>query len=313
MKKVFLVFGLSVLVLVLFSCSQLNLFEPRKSTVSVVLSAGVDGSGDSVKPQEYSSLDLQGLNQRTEAPWIKDIEHLYVKITKFSYRYSTGPGAGKWATPTIVEKEVDLVNLTDEATWLTFDIPNGAVIVALAFEVTQATVTINGSNYAVTIPAEKGRVVIPNLNWQVKTDESQIVLSIDWTRSIVKTTSESYMLVPRVAYRWRGELKKLWAIYGNILINDATPTVPLLIGLFEGTDTTATPTVLKMRKPRDDAYFWLGKHPAGTYTVVVWDNIKWEWDGENYSVTGRKATETTFEHGKTKPNTELHLRYSTSE
>lgn len=122
-EKVFLVFGLSVLVLVLFSCSQLNLFGPTKSTVSVVLAAGVDGSGDSVKPQEYSSADLQGLNQRTEAPWIKDIEHLYVKISKFSYKYSTGPGAGKWATPTAVDKEVDLVNLIDEATWLTFDIP----------------------------------------------------------------------------------------------------------------------------------------------------------------------------------------------
>ena len=72
------------------------------------------------------------------------------------------------ATPTIVEKEVDLVNLTDEATWLTFDIPNGAVIVALAFEVTQATVTINGTNYAVTIPLDKAKIVVPNLNWQVK-------------------------------------------------------------------------------------------------------------------------------------------------
>uniref|UniRef100_A0A7C4VXA4 DUF4382 domain-containing protein n=1 Tax=Fervidobacterium pennivorans TaxID=93466 RepID=A0A7C4VXA4_FERPE len=312
MKKVFFVFVLSVIVLVLFSCSQLNLFEPRKSAVSVVLSSGVDGDGDTVKPQEYSSVNLQGI-YREQAPWVKDIQHLYVKVSKFSYKYSTGPGAGKWATPTIVEKEVDLVNLTDEVTWLTFDIPNGAVIVALAFEVTQATVTINGSNYPVTIPPEKAKIVIPNLNWQVKTDESQIVLAIDWTRSIIKIGPESYMLVPRVAYRWRGELKKLWAIYGDILINDATPTVPLLIGLFEGTDTTATPTVLKMRRPRDDAYFWLGKHPAGTYTVVVWDNGTWYWDGDRYSIEGRKATETTFEHGKTTANTELHLRYSTSE
>ncbi|WP_448376968.1 DUF4382 domain-containing protein [Fervidobacterium sp.] len=307
MKKVFLVFLLSVLVLLLFSCSQLNLFEPRKSTVSIVLSSGVDGDGDTVKPQEYSSANLQGMYSREQAPWVKDIQHLYIKISKFSYKYSTGPGAGKWATPTAVDKEVDLVNLTDEATWLTFDIPNGAVIVALAFEVTQATVTINGSNYAVTI-SEKCRVISPNLNWQVKTDESQIVVAIDWTRSIIRTGQESYMLVPRVAYRWRGELKKLWAIYGDILINDATPTVPLLIGLFEGTDTTATPTVLKLRKPREDAYFWLGKHPAGTYTVVVWDNVTWYWDEDSYTISGDKATETTFEHGKTIPNTVLQLK-----
>lgn len=208
---------------------------------------------------------------------------------------------------------MDLVNLTDEATWLTFDIPNGAVIVALAFEVTQATVTINGSNYPVTIPPEKAKIVIPNLNWQVKNEDAQIVLALDWTRSIVKERDGTYRLVPRVAYRWRGELKKLWAIYGDIMINGATPTVPLLIGLFEGTDTSATPTVLKLRKPREDANFWLGKHPAGTYTVVVWDNVTWYWDGDRYSIEGRKATETTFEHGKTTANTELHLRYSTSE
>jgi len=67
MKKVFLVFGLSVLVLVLFSCSQLNLFGPTKSTVSVVLAAGVDGSGDSVKPQEYSSADLQGFKSKNRS------------------------------------------------------------------------------------------------------------------------------------------------------------------------------------------------------------------------------------------------------
>jgi len=308
MKKVFFVFVLSVIVLVLFSCSQLNLFEPRKSAVSVVFSSGVDGDGDTVKPQEYSSVNLQGMYGE-QAPWVKDIQHLYVKISKFSYKYSTGPGAGEWATPTVVDKEIDLVNLTEEATWLTFDIPNGAVIVALGFEVEQATITINGSNFPVNIPSEKEKIMIRNLNWQVKNEDAQIVLALDWTRSIVKERDGTYSLVPRVAYRWRGELKKLWAIYGDIMIHGAAPTVPLLIGLFEGTDTSATPTVLKLRKPREDANFWLGKHPAGTYTVVVWDNITWYWDGDRYSIEGRKATETTFEHGKETANTELHLRY----
>ncbi|AMW32512.1 DUF4382 domain-containing protein [Fervidobacterium islandicum] len=312
MNKMLFIFAMSVLVLVLFSCSQLNLFEP-KSKISVIFSSAVEGEGDVTKVQEYSSYSstvLQGLNKREEAPWIKDIQHLYVKVSKFSYKYSTGPGAGKWATPTTVEKVIDFTALDSETEWLKFDVPKGAVIVALALEVTQATVTINDQSYPVTIPAEKARVVLPNLNWEVKDDSSEIVLSIDWSRSIIKSGPTSYMLVPRVAYRWRGTLKYLWAIYGDIKVNEATPTEPLLIGLFEGTDTSATPTVLKLIPLRNEGKFWLGKHEKGIYTIVVWDNLTWEFEDEKYVISARKATETTFEHGKETAHTELHLAYS---
>ncbi|MGQ9856860.1 MAG: DUF4382 domain-containing protein [Fervidobacterium sp.] len=314
MKRLTFVFGIVLTMLVLFSCNPLNLFEPRTSKVSVVLSSGVEGSGDIVSPQEFSGVEILGLQSRQEAPWVKDIQHLYVKVSKFSYRYSTNPGENKWATPTAVDKVVDLTTLgATELSWLTFDVPKDSVILALGFEITQATVTVNGTNYPVEIPAGSKRIVLKNLNWQIVNDESQIVLSIDWTRSIVKTSGGDYVLVPRIAYRWRGTLKQLWAIYGDVKINGATPTEPLLIGLYEGTDTSsATPVVLKMIPLRNEGKFYLGKHEKGTYTVVLWDNLKFTYEGTDVTFTAREATWTTFEHGDDTAYTELHLTINKS-
>lgn len=313
MKKMIFVFGIVLTMLVLFSCNPLSLLEPRTSKVSVVLSSGVEESGDTVKPQEFSGVEILSPQSRQEAPWVKNVEHLYVKVSKFSYRYSTGLGENKWATPTAVDKVVDLTTLdSTELSWLTFDVPKGSVILALGFEITEATVTVNGTDYPVEIPAGSKRIVLKNLNWQVVNDESQIVLSIDWTRSIVKTKGGDYMLVPRIAYRWRGALKQLWAIYGDVKINDSTPTEPLLIGLYEGTDTSATPVVLKMIPLRNEGKFYLGKHEKGTYTVIVWDDLEFTYEGTDVSLTAHKATETTFEHGLDVAYTELHLTINKS-
>ncbi|MGB9795658.1 DUF4382 domain-containing protein [Fervidobacterium gondwanense] len=307
MKRLIFVFGIVLTMLVLFSCNPLNLFEPRTSKVSVVLSSGIEESGDTVKPQKFSGVEILGTQSRQEAPWVKNIEHLYVKVSKFSYRYSTNPGENKWATPTAVDKVVDLTMLdATELSWLTFDVPKGSVILALGFEITEATVTVNDTDYPVEIPAERKRIVLKNLNWQVVNDESQIVLSIDWTRSIVKASGGDYMLVPRIAYRWRGTLKQLWAIYGDVKINDSTPTEPLLIGLYEGTDTSATPVVLKMIPTRNEGKFYLGKHEKGTYTAVVW-YIDFTYEGTDVTFTVNEATSTTFEHGDDTAYTELHL------
>lgn len=297
-----------LILVVMFSCTQISEMLSSKAKVSVVLTTGTEGEGDTTKPQEYSDVSTLGIF-RNEAPWVKDIQKLEVKVSKFSYRYSTGPGEGKWATPTKVDQVIDLVSLdSTDVSWLTFDIPKGAVIVALAFEVTDATVTINDKSYSVTIPSEKTRIVLKNTNWTISED-GEIVLSIDWTRSIVETGPNSYMLVPRIAYRWRGALRDLWAIEGSVTKNGAAPTEPLLIGLYEGTDTTATPLVLKMIPVKREGNFYLGKHKPGRYTVVVWNNLVFTYEGTDVTFNATEATRTTFDHGKTNATTQLNLTY----
>ncbi|MGC8956005.1 MAG: DUF4382 domain-containing protein [Fervidobacterium sp.] len=311
MKKVLLVTSVVFVLLTVFSCTQISDLLSPNPKVSVVITSGSEGSGDVVKPQEYSGNNLLGLPQVVEAPWVKEIQRLVVKVSKFSYKYSTGPGESKWATPTSVDQVVDLVTLdSTEVGWLTFDAPKGAVILAIGFEITQATVTINNTEYPARLPNPAGtKIVLKNLNWSISED-GQIALSIDWTRSIIKILPSEYMLVPRIAYRWRGTLKDLWAIEGTVKVNGAAPTEPLLIGLFNGTDTTATPVVLKMIPVARKGEFYLGKHKPGTYTVVLWDSLSFTYEGTSITLTAHKAIDETFEHGKTNATTKLELSYT---
>ncbi len=308
MKKFLLIFAVVLVLVVMFSCTQISEILSSNAKVSVVLTSGTEGEGDTIKPQEYSDVSILGFFGK-EAPWVKDIQKLEIKVSKFSYKYSTGPSEGKWATPTSVDQVIDLVSLAStDVSWLTFDIPKGAVIVALAFEITEATVTINGQDYSVTIPSGEAKIVLKNMNWTIN-ENSEIALSIDWTRSIINIAPGSYILVPRIAYRWRGALKDLWAIEGSITHNNTAPTEPLLIGLYEGTDTTAKPLVLKMIPIEKEGDFYLGKHKPGQYTVVVWNNLTFTYDGTDVTFNAAEATRTTFEHGKTNATTRLSLTY----
>ncbi|MFN6992366.1 MAG: hypothetical protein ACK4MM_06555, partial [Fervidobacterium sp.] len=233
MKKLTLVFvTFTVISLLLFMSSCTNLFAPSKSQVSVVLTTGgsegvssVLGTSETYTNKLSDSQQLSTEPQSMEVPWIRNIESLEVKIGKFSYKYSTGPGETKWATPTVVDKVIDLVTINStDISWLTFDVPKGAVILAVGFEVSAATVTINEQKYAVTIPGTKKVIVLRNLNWEVKDDAHTIELALDLPRSIIKIGDE-YVLVPRIAYRWRASLKLLWAIDGIVkTLDGSTPT-----------------------------------------------------------------------------------------
>lgn len=160
-----------------------------------------------------------------------------------------------------------------------------------------------------SIPSGSAKIVLKNLNWEIKED-GQVVLNIDWSRSIVKITNSTYMLVPRIAYRWRSTLKNLWAIQGTIKREDnSNPEEPLLIGLYEGEDTSATPLTLKVLPIQKAGEFYLGKYKSGTYTIVVWNELTFEYDGDEIVFSGKQVINKTFEHGKTSAITMLDLTY----
>ncbi|MFN3691433.1 MAG: hypothetical protein ACK4R7_00950 [Fervidobacterium sp.] len=318
MKKLSLVFAIfTVISLILFMSSCTNLFTPSKSQVSVILttggSEGVSNVSRISETYTYTPSNSQQLStelQGMEHPWVRDIESLRIRVQKFSYKYSTGPGVTKWATPTVVDKVIDLVTLNDtEVSWLNFDVPKGAVIISVGFEISSATLTINGQEYTVTIPGNKKFIVLRNLNWEVKDDNHSIELLLDLPRIIVKIGDE-YVLVPRIAYRWRGSLKLLWAIDGIVKTLDGSkPTELLAVALFEGTNTEATPLVFKTIPIRAEGKFYLGKHKPGKYTVVIYNNLSISYSGEQVNLNAQQATHTTFNHGSTTAHTHLELRY----
>lgn len=56
MKKVLLIFAVVLILVVMFSCTQISEMLSSKAKVSVVLTTGTEGEGDTTKPQEYSDV-----------------------------------------------------------------------------------------------------------------------------------------------------------------------------------------------------------------------------------------------------------------
>ncbi|HOA17853.1 MAG TPA: hypothetical protein PKI47_08075, partial [Fervidobacterium sp.] len=92
-----------------------------------------------------------------------------------------------------------------------------------------------------------------------------------------------------------------------------TPTEPLIIALYTGESTDTTPTIVKTIPVAKEGTFYLGKYDPGKYTVVLWDDLLFTVTGDSteitFSFSAREATYTTFDHGKTSAETNLHLTY----
>lgn len=312
MKRSFLLMIATLLsvAFVVSSCNQLTqLFEPRKHEVTVLLNAFSESQ------PELASTNTFELFAQRDKPWVSDIEALKVKVSKFSYKYSTDLGENKWATPTTLDMVVDLVKLTtEEQEWLKFTVPDGAVILGIALEIKEATVTINGLDYPVTIPGDKKVIKIPNMNWKIGEDLI-LELRFDLSRSIFRRAKGNngkveyeYILIPNFGWRWRSDLKNLWAILGTITINNQKPQEPLYVVLFEGETPTSTPLVAQFLPVRKEGQFYLGKHRKGKYTIIVYDDLDFEYTEAGVKVSGRKAYQDTFDHGKTSATTNLTIK-----
>ena len=312
MKRMFIVFSFVLLLLFVVSCTTTP--EASKATVSVVIT---EGSSDepTVQSNDANLMSYGTLNGDRFDVW-EDAEKLEVHISGFSYMVSTGPGESEWATPTKTDKTVDLMTLSStDITWLNFDVQEGTVIVGIAFQIDEATITVNGQDHPLEIPSGSKIIRAQNLNWEIS-DDGRIELQIDLTKSVIRA-GDKYHFIPRFGWRWRGNLRNLWAIHGDVKAlsgtTESTPTEPLLIALYTGESTDTTPTIVKTIPVAKEGTFYLGKYDPGKYTVVLWDNLSFTITGDSteitFSFSAREATYTTFDHGKTSAETNLHLTY----
>ncbi|HPT58958.1 MAG TPA: hypothetical protein PLD16_03935 [Fervidobacterium sp.] len=312
MKRMFIVFSFVLLLLFVVSCTTAP--ESSKTTVSVVIT---EGSSDEPTTQSNDAnlMSYGTLNGDRFDVW-EDAEKLEVHISGFSYMVSTGPGESEWATPTKTDKTVDLMTLSStDITWLNFDVQEGTVIVGIAFQIDEATITVNGQDHPLEIPSGSKIIRAQNLNWEIS-DDGRIELQIDLTKSVIRA-GDKYHFIPRFGWRWRGNLRNLWAIHGDVKAlsgtTESTPTEPLLIALYTGESTDTTPTIVKTIPVAKEGTFYLGKYDPGKYTVVLWDNLSFTITGDSteitFSFSAREATYTTFDHGKTSAETNLHLTY----
>ncbi|HOQ40313.1 MAG TPA: hypothetical protein PKI14_13135 [Fervidobacterium sp.] len=314
MKRVFLFFSLSLLLLFVAGCTTVS-SESSEAIVSVFIVEGSSEGPTTVQSQGVTIATYDKLQRDSFDLWA-DVEKLEVHISGFSYMVSTGPNESNWATPTNTDKTVDLMTLSStDIEWFSFDVPKDTVIVGIAFRIDEATATVGGVEYPVNIREERKTVTAQNLNWEIG-DSGRIELQLDLTKSVIKF-ADSYFFAPRFSWQWRGGLRNLWAIHGDIKLlsssTESAPTEPLLIALYTGESTDTTPTIVKMVPVIKEGEFYLGKYDPGKYTVVVWDDISITVDISSTDVTfstfAREATHKTFDHGKTNAETVLHLTY----
>lgn len=312
MKRMFIVFSFVLLLLFVVSCTTPR--DASKAIVSVVITE-VSSDEPTVQSNDANLMSREPLNGDRFYIW-EDVEKLEVHISRFSYELSSGPGESEWATPTTTDKIVDLMTLSStDITWLNFDVQKGAVIVGIAFQIDEATVTVEGVGHPLEIPSGSKIIKAQNLNWEIS-DNGRIELQIDLTKSVIKV-GDKYLFIPRFGWRWRGNLRNLWAIHGDVKVlydtTESTPTEPLFIALYTGESTDTTPTIAKTIPVAKEGIFYLGKYDPGKYTVVLWDDLSFTITGDiteiTFSFSAREATYTTFEHGKTNAETNLHLTY----
>ncbi|GEM_PF-518404 len=315
MKRMFVVFSSVLLILFVVSCTPTP--EASEATVSVVITEGSSDEPDepTVQSNDANLMSREPLNGYGFDVW-EDAEKLEVHISGFSYKLSSGPGESEWATPTKTDKTVDLMTLSStDITWLNFDVQKETVIVGIAFQIDEATITVAGEEHPLEIPGESKIIKAQNLDWEIS-DNGRIELQIDLTKSVLRIGSE-YRFIPRFGWRWRGNLRNLWAIHGDVKVlsdtTESTPTEPLFIALYTGESTDTTPTILKTIPVAKEGIFYLGKYDPGKYTVVLWDDLSFTLTGDSteiaLSFSAREATYTTFDHGKTNAGTNLHLIY----
>ncbi|WP_129410065.1 DUF4382 domain-containing protein [Marinitoga lauensis] len=198
----------------------------------------------------------------TDRP-VSDVDSLWVYIKDFTYTYKTEDGETINSTPIYIEKEYDILSLAGTETSLfSFEIPENSTLVNLKMTVTDATVTISGTNYPVTLKKEE--ILIPNVDINIG-EGGELVLDFDVVRSLHQIkNNDTYMLSPvlKPTFR-RGLADDLYLVKGNI-INNSEPVSKAIVTISDDS------TILRISFSDDNGNFCLGKYENGNYIINVY-------------------------------------------
>ncbi|MBO8160424.1 MAG: DUF4382 domain-containing protein [Thermosipho sp. (in: Bacteria)] len=204
----------------------------------------------------------------TDKP-ISDVDKLTVSIKEFTYHYSyediNGEEIGVWATPTNVATTVDILSLAGtEVSWLKIELPTPSTVTQLRFYIESATVTVNGTDYPVTIPNPEFKIINPSIT---VVGDGQLILDFDVLRSLKLNNNGVYKLTPVIKPILR--ISEAYNIYGLVTEN-STPVSKALVALFD----TSESTVLRTTFTDSDGRFCLGKWPNNEYVIKVYKDVQ---------------------------------------
>ncbi|BBJ29078.1 beta strand repeat-containing protein [Athalassotoga saccharophila] len=182
------------------------------------------------------------------------IQHLYVTLTGFSI-HATFEGTSEWYTSS-ASGTCDLTTLVGTSTKFTnITLPASAIITQIRFEVSSATIVINGNSYPLNIPSS---TIYMNMNSINALESGGVYFDFDISQS-VEQTGQGYLFKP-VIHSVMGNVRS--SVIGQVMYNSMP--VPMAVVSLSNSSTVVAETYTK-----PNGKFMISAVQTGNYTLTI--------------------------------------------
>ncbi len=182
------------------------------------------------------------------------IHHLYVTLNGFSIHATFG-STSTWYTSS-ESCTYDLTTLVGTSTKFTeITLPASAMVTQMRFEISSATIVVNGNSYPLNIPSS---TIYMNMNSINAMESNGIYLDFDISRS-VEQTGQGYLFKP-VIHTVNGNVRA--SVMGSVMYNSQ----PILMAVVSLSNSS---TVVAQTYTRSDGKFTIPAVQIGNYTLTV--------------------------------------------
>ncbi len=182
------------------------------------------------------------------------IQHLYVTLDGFSVHatfggtstWYTSPASGTYDLTTLVGTSIKFTGIT---------LPASAMITQMRFEISSATIVVNGKSYPLNIPSSTIYIVINEIGAM---ESNGVYLDFDISQS-VEQTGQGYTFIP-VIHTVNGNVRA--SVAGSVMYNSAP--VPMAVVFLSNSSTEVAETYT-----RPNGKFTISAVQTGIYTLTV--------------------------------------------
>ncbi|HEU23980.1 MAG TPA: DUF4382 domain-containing protein [Mesoaciditoga lauensis] len=182
------------------------------------------------------------------------IQHLYVTLNGFSVHatfsgtstWYTSPASGTYDLTTLVGTSIKFTGIT---------LPASAMVTQIRFEISSATIVVNGNSYSLNIPSSTIYMNMNNINAM---ESAGVYLDFDISQS-VEYTGQGYLFKP-VIHMVNGNMRA--SVMGSVMYN----SMPLPMATVSLSNSS---TVVAETYTMPNGRFTISAVQAGNYTLTV--------------------------------------------
>ncbi|MGC8637264.1 MAG: DUF4382 domain-containing protein, partial [Athalassotoga sp.] len=224
-------------------------------STSVSLSKGMNNVGDINLPAlpvyPMTSFPVY-IGDKPVSPSL--IQHLYVTLNGFSVHatfsgtstWYTSPASGTYDLTTLVGTSIKFTGIT---------LPASAMVTQIRFEISSATIVVNGNSYSLNIPSS---TIYMNMNSINAMESAGVYLDFDISQS-VEYTGQGYLFKP-VIHMVNGNMRA--SVMGSVMYN----SMPLPMATVSLSNSS---TVVAETYTMPNGRFTISAVQAGNYTLTV--------------------------------------------